>query len=338
MSVTLGDLATQFGCEIFGDPSVTVDSVASIESATAGSISFLANHGYAAALADTAASAVILQERHAARCKTNALITDNPYLVYARVAAILYPPRQYLPGIHPSAAVASSATIAETAHVAAGAFIDDDAIVGAHCLVGAGAVIGPRCELGDASSVRARAVLVQDVCLGKRCTIHPGAVLGADGFGNAMSPDGWVTVPQVGGVQVGDDVEIGSNTTVDRGAIGNTVIGNGVRLDNQIQIAHNVVIGDHTAMAAQTGIAGSAVIGKRCMFAGRAGSVGHVTICDDVIVSASSYVSKDIREPGVYTASFPAEKDKFWKRNAARFRGLDAIVKRINALEKKRKS
>jgi len=338
MSVTLGELATQFGCEIVGDPGIVVDSVASLESASAGSISFFVNPAYGEALSRTSASAVILQQQHVGQCNTNALISDNAYLTYARVAAVLYPARQHDPGIHTSATVSPVAQVADSAHVCAGAFVDDEAIVGEHCFVGPGAVIGARCRLGEATRVFARAVLVQDVCLGRRCIIHPGAVLGADGFGNAMSAEGWVKVPQVGGVQVGDDVEIGSNTTVDRGAIGDTIIGNGVRLDNQIQIAHNVVIGDHTAMAAQTGIAGSAIIGKRCMFAGRAGSVGHVTICDDVIVSASTYVSKDIREPGVYTGSFPAEKDKSWKRNAARFRRLDAMVKRINALEKKRKS
>ena len=158
--------------------------------------------------------------------------------------------------------------------------------------------------------------------------------MGSDGFGNAMGDAGWVKVKQLGGVRIGDDVEIGSNTTVDRGAIGDTIIENGVRLDNLVQIAHNVHVGEHTAMAAMTGIAGSAIIGKRCLFAGRSGSVGHVSICDDVIVSACSFVSKDIREPGVYTGSFPAEKDKTWKRNAARFRKIADIVKRISELEK----
>lgn len=338
MSVTLGELATQLGCDLVGEPDVSVDSVASLASAAAGSVSFFSNPAYTDALAATKASVVILREQHVDQCNTNALISDNPYLAYARVATLLNPPRQYVAGVHRSATISASATIADTAHVSAGAFVDDDAVVGAYCFVGPGAVIGARCELGEATRVHARAVLVEDVRLGRRCIIHPGAILGADGFGNAMSSEGWVKVPQLGGVRVGDDVEIGSNTTVDRGAINNTIIGNGVRLDNQIQIGHNVVIGDHTAMAAQTAIAGSAIIGRRCMFAGRAGCVGHVTICDDVIVSGASYISKDISEPGVYTGSFPAEKDKFWKRNAARFRRLDAIVKRINALEKKRES
>jgi UDP-3-O-[3-hydroxymyristoyl] glucosamine N-acyltransferase len=181
----------------------------------------------------------------------------------------------------------------------------------------------------------ANCTLVRDVTIGERGIIHSGAVIGSDGFGNAMSDQGWVKVRQIGGVRIGDDVEVGANTTVDCGAIGDTVLGDGVRLDNLVQIAHNVRVGDHTAMAAMTGIAGSATIGSRCMFGGRSGTVGHITLCDDVIVSGCTMVSKDIHEAGVYTGSFPAEKDKKWKRNAARFRRSDDIINRIKALEKK---
>ncbi len=164
--------------------------------------------------------------------------------------------------------------------------------------------------------------------------MHPGAVIGSDGFGNAKSDGVWVKVPQLGGVRIGDDVEIGANTTIDRGSIDDTVIENGVRLDNLIQIAHNVQIGEHTAMAAFTGVSGSTIIGKRCMFAGRAGIVGHVNICDDVVVGGATMISKDIREPGFYMASFPAEKDRDWKRMVARFRRMDKLVRRVGALEK----
>ncbi len=180
----------------------------------------------------------------------------------------------------------------------------------------------------------ANVTLARAVRMGVRNIIHPGAVLGADGFGNAMTPEGWIKVPQLGGVQIGDDVEIGANTTVDCGALDDTVIGNGVRIDNLCMIAHNVHIGDHTALAGTVGIAGSARIGKRCLFAGRAGAVGHVTICDDVVVSALSFVSKDVTEPGTYTASFPAQPARAWARQLARFRRLGALADRVTKLEK----
>ncbi len=335
MSITLGELATQFGCELVGDPSLAISSVATLSSGREGAISFFANTAYVKALASTSASAVILGASDLEKCPVPALISSNPYLTFARVALALYPDEIMSPGIHASACVADTSRIADTAHVAANAFIDSDCDIGEHVYVGPGVVVGPRCRIGNQTRLLANSTLVQDVTIGLRGIVHSGAVVGSDGFGNAMSSEGWVKVKQVGGVRIGDDVEIGSNTTVDRGAIGNTVLENGVRLDNLVQIAHNVHVGEHTAMAAMTGIAGSTTIGKRCMFAGRAGSVGHVTICDDVIVSACTFVSKDVIEPGVYTASFPAEKDKNWKRKAARFRRIDDIINRIKALEKK---
>ena len=335
MSITLGELATQFGCELAGDPSLTISSVATLSSGRKGAISFFANTAYVEALAATAASAVILQASDLDKCPVPALISRNPYLTFARVALALYPDEVMSPGVHASAYVDDTSRIADTAHIAASAFVDADCDIGEHVYVGPGVVVGPRCRIGDQTRLLANSTLVQDVIIGLRGIVHSGAVVGSDGFGNAISSEGWVKVKQVGGVRIGDDVEIGSNTTVDRGAIGDTVLENGVRLDNLVQIAHNVVVGEHTAMAAFTGIAGSAIIGKRCMFAGRSGSVGHVAICDDVIVSASSFVSKDVKEPGVYSASFPAEKDKNWKRKAARFRRIDDIINRIKALEKK---
>jgi len=196
-------------------------------------------------------------------------------------------------------------------------------------------VVGPRCNIGEQSRVLANSTLVQDVTIGERCIIHPGAVIGCDGFGNARSTEGWVKVPQLGGVRIGNDVEIGANTTIDRGAIDDTVIEDGVRLDNLIQIAHNVQVGAHTAMAAFSGVSGSTVIGKRCMFAGQAGIVGHITICDDVVIGGATMITKNIVESGFYTGSFPGEKDRDWKRKVARFRRMDELVKRVSDLEKK---
>lgn len=334
MSLTLGELATRFGCELSGDPDTAVASVATLANAGPGAISFFANRAYARALGQTQASAVIVREEDVAQCPVAVLISNNPYLTYARIANVLYPNDPLIAGVHESAVVDQSANISTSAQVSANAFVDRDCEVGDSVYIGPGVVVGPRCRIGSHTRLLANCTLVQDVAIGNRTIIHPGAVLGSDGFGNAVSDTGWVKVNQVGGVRIGDDVEIGANTTIDRGAIGDTVVENGVRLDNLIQIAHNVHIGEHTAMAAMTGISGSTIIGKRCMFAGQAGSVGHISICDDVVVGAGSYVSKDIREPGVYTGSFPAEKDKSWKRKAARFRRIDDIVKRISDLEK----
>jgi UDP-3-O-[3-hydroxymyristoyl] glucosamine N-acyltransferase len=334
MQTSLGELATRFGCELVGDPDSAVTHVATLANAGPLSLSFLANPAYRAELEVTRAGAVVVRADDADVCPVPALISRDPYETYARIAGVLHPPASSPPGIHESATVSGSATVSATAHVAARAVVGDGAIVADGASIGPGAVVGPRCRVGASTRLHANVTLVEDVRIGKRCIIHPGAVIGCDGFGNARSDTGWVKVPQIGGVEIGDDVEIGANTTIDRGSIEDTVIGNGVRLDNLIQIAHNVRIGEHTAMAAQSGVSGSTVIGKRCMFAGQSGLVGHITICDDVVIGGATMVSKDIREPGFYTASFPAEKDRDWKRKVARFRRLDDLAQRVASLEK----
>jgi UDP-3-O-[3-hydroxymyristoyl] glucosamine N-acyltransferase len=337
MQARLGELATRFGCELVGDPESAVTHVATLANADPQSLSFLANPAYHAELARTRAGAVVVRAEDVPACPVSALVCRDPYETYARIAGILHPPASFPPGVHESAVVAASAKVSSRAHVGPRAVVGEDAIIADGVSVGAGAVVGPRCRVGEATRLHANVTLVEDVRIGKRCIVHPGAVIGCDGFGNARSDTGWIKVPQIGGVEIGDDVEIGANTTIDRGAIDDTVIGNGVRLDNLIQIAHNVRIGEHTAMAAQTGVSGSTVIGKRCMFAGQSGIVGHISICDDVIIGGATMVSKDIREPGFYTASFPAERDKDWKRKVARFRRLDELVQRVASLEKDKK-
>lgn len=334
MSTSLGELAVRFGIELVGDPSATVSRVATLANADSECLSFFANKAYREQLRQTAAAAVLVRPDDAKDCPVNALLADDPYLTYARIADVLCPFPDPVPGVHASAVVAPSASVSETAEVSAHVVIADDCTIGDQVYIGPGVVIGPRCTVGDRTRLNANVTLVQDVRIGERCIVHSGAVIGADGFGNAMSDGGWVKVPQLGGVRIGNDVEIGANTTVDRGTIDDTIIANGVRLDNLIQIAHNVEIGEHTAMAAFTGISGSTVIGKRCMFGGRAGAVGHVNICDDVVVGGATMISKDIREPGFYTASFPQEKASDWKRMVARFRRLDELVKRVRLLEK----
>ncbi len=336
MATSLGELAARYGCELVGEPSIEVVRVATLSNAGPGALSFLANRAYRDLLANTTAAAVVLHENDADACPVAALVSDDPYLTYAHIARELHPDEPLVPGIHASAVVSPRASVAADAQVAEHASVGEETVVEASALIGPGVVVGPRCMLGAGTRVLANAGLVQDVSIGQRGIVHPGAVLGSDGFGNAQGDSGWVKVPQVGGVRIGDDVEIGANTTIDRGAIDDTVIGNGVRLDNLIQIAHNVQVGDHTAMAAFVGIAGSTTIGRRCMLAGRVGVVGHVSICDDVVVGGAAVVSKDITEPGFYTGSFTAEKDRDWKRRVARFRRLDDLVKRVAALEKGR--
>ncbi len=334
MQLMLGELARRFGCELIGDPESRVNCVATLANAGPDAISFLANSAYRQELQSTRAGAVILREQDAEECPVPALVCPEPYETYARIAALLYPPPAYAPGVDSSAVVAASAAVSSGAHVAANAVVGDEAVIAEGVLVGPGVVIGPRCRIGKGTRLHANVTLVEDVSIGERCIIHSGAVIGCDGFGNAHGDSGWVKVPQVGGVRIGDDVEIGANTTIDRGAIEDTVIENGVRLDNLIQIAHNVRIGEHTAMASLSGVSGSTVIGKRCMFAGQSGIVGHIRICDDVVIGGATMVSKDITEPGFYTASFPAEKGAEWKRKVARFRRLGDLASRVARLEK----
>jgi UDP-3-O-[3-hydroxymyristoyl] glucosamine N-acyltransferase len=334
MQASLGDLATRFGCELVGDPRSAVTHVATLANAGPQSLSFLANPAYRAELSRTRAAAVVLRAEDVDACPVPALISRDPYETYARIAGVLHPPAPFAGGIHETAVVSATAEVSGSAHIAAHVVVGDGATVADGAYVGPGSVVGPRCRIGAATRLHANVTLVEDVTIGRRCIVHPGAVIGCDGFGNARSDTGWIKIPQIGGVQIGDDVEIGANTTIDRGAIDDTIIENGVRLDNLIQIAHNVRIGEHTAMAALTGVSGSTVIGKRCMFAGQSGIVGHISICDDVVIGGATMVSKDIREPGFYTASFPAEKDMDWKRKVARFRRLGDLARRVARLEK----
>ena len=334
MPISLGELATRFGCELIGDPETTVVGVASLSNADSGSLTFLSNSSYLPELPATQAAAVILRKEDAERCPVNALVCDQPYAMYARMAACVCPDPVYPAGIHASAVIAPSSSIAESAHIGANVVVGERARIGANVMLGPGCFVGPDCDIGPGSQFVANVTIVRDVRIGARGLFHPGVVLGADVFGNAMTPDGWVKVPQLGGVRIGDDVEIGANSTVDRGAIGDTVIEDGVRLDNLVMIAHNVHVGAHTAMAAMSGIAGSTTIGKRCMFAGQGGAVGHVKICDDVIVAAKSFVTKDVTEPGTYGASFPAEDMKSWAKQVARFRRLGNLFDRVKKLEK----
>jgi UDP-3-O-[3-hydroxymyristoyl] glucosamine N-acyltransferase len=337
MPISLGELATRFECDLNGDPNVEVHSVATISNAGPGCLTFLSNSGYKKQLSSTKAAVVVLRAADAKDCQVAALISDDPYACYARIAALLYPSPAICPGVHASAVVESTSKIAASAQIDALAYVGERSVIGENSYVGPGCVIGPDCVVGDDCRFISNVSLPRKVTIGNRGIFHPGAVIGGDGFGNAVTAEGWVKVPQVGGVVIGDDVEIGSNTTVDCGAIDDTVIEDGVRIDNLCQISHNARIGAHTAMAGASGVSGSTVVGKRCMFGGQSGAVGHITICDDAVIGGKAMISRDITEPGLYVSNFPAEKSDVWNKRVARFRRLDTLLKRITALEKSEK-
>ncbi len=337
MPASLGELATEFGCDLVGDPNTRVDRVATLANASPQSIGFLANPAYRNQLSTTRAAAVVLAEADAGDCPVAALISTDPYATYARIAGVLHPPEAHVPGVHSSAVIDDSASISDSAHISANVVVGADCSIADGVFIGSGCVLGKRCSIGRGSQLLANTTLVEDVKVGERTIIHPGAVIGSDGFGHARDDSGWIKIPQVGGVVIGNDVEVGANTAVDCGAIDDTVIEDGVRLDNLIQIGHNVRIGAHTAIIGPTAVAGSATIGKRCMISGLVGVVGHVTVCDDVVITPQVLITKDINEPGVYSATFGAEKDKDWKRMVVRFRRLEVLEKRVAELEAKAK-
>lgn len=332
MAIALGELAVRFGCELRGDPDAAVDHVAPLSSAGSGALTFLANPRLAGQLTSTRATAVVLDPQHAADCPAAVLISPYPHALYARIAALLYPVPPLRPGVHASALVDEAAQIDASAEVGAFAVVGAGTRVGPRCLVGPGSILGRGVELGADTRLVARVTLEWGVRVGERVLIHPGVVIGADGFGLAREAERWIKVPQVGAVVIGDDVEIGANTTIDRGAIDDTVIHEGVKLDNQIQVGHNVHIGAHTAIAACTGIAGSTRIGARCMVAGAVGFGGHLEICDDAVFTGMAMVSHSIREPGVYSSLIPVEPLRRWKRVVARLKLLaDRDTRRAGA-------
>ncbi|MDE2092037.1 MAG: UDP-3-O-(3-hydroxymyristoyl)glucosamine N-acyltransferase [Gammaproteobacteria bacterium] len=334
---TLAELVHRCGGELRGDGKVRIRSVATIQNAGPGDIAFLANPHYRRFLVDTRAAAVILMATDVGACPAPALVTTNPYLLYARIASLLNPAPPLRAGksltasVHPAAQVASDAWIGPGAVVEAAAVIGSGASIGPNCVILAGA------HVGEGSRLAANVTVCMGVRVGRRALIHPGVVIGADGFGIARDDKAWVKVPQLGSVRIGDDVEIGANTTIDCGALEDTVIEDGVKLDNQIQVAHNVRIGAHTAIAGCTGIAGSTIIGRRCMIAGGVGITGHLEICDDVTVTAMTLVTHSIHQPGIYSGSLPMDTTARWRRNSVRFRQLDELARRLTAIEKKLK-
>ena len=326
-TLTLAEIVRRLGGEVAGDGALTVSGVNSLDEAGPGELSFLANPRFRAKLGKTRAGAVIVAPVDREATSVARIVTDNPYAYYARVVALFHPPRAAVAGVHPAAVVDPSATVAASAEIAAGAVIGARARVGERAIIGAGSFVGEAAEVGDDTRLYPRVTICDACVVGARCILRPGAVIGADGFGMAPDAGAWVKIPQVGRAVLGDDVEVGANTTIDRGSLGDTVVEEGVKLDNQVQVAHNCRIGAHTVIAGCTGIAGSTVIGRHCMIGGAVGFVGHLTVCDGVTVTAMTLVSKSITRPGTYSASLPMMPHADWLRNAAQIRRLDEIAR-----------
>jgi UDP-3-O-[3-hydroxymyristoyl] glucosamine N-acyltransferase len=331
-TASLGELAVRFGCTLQGDPDVRVTHVATLERADSQALTFLANPRYRRFLPQTKAGAVVLEAKFAAEAPVAALIAKNPYATYARIATLLHPAPAVIAGKHPSAIVDPSAVIDPSASIGALAVIGARTQIGARCSVGPGCVVLDDVKIGVDTRLVANVTLCSSVVVGERCLLHPGVVIGADGFGLAPAEGEWLKVPQIGGVRIANDVEVGANTTIDRGAIEDTVIEDGVKLDNQIQIGHNVRIGAHTAIAGCSGISGSTTIGARCMIAGQVGIAGHLTICDDVVVTGRSFVNSNIRKPGYYSGGITVDETTRFRKNAARFHRLDELARQVRRL------
>lgn len=333
-TVTLGELAEILGATLRGTPDRKITGLATLQEAGPAQLSFLANPQYRKYLVDTQAAAVLLKAADADAYAGDALIVPDPYLAYARISHLFDPKPKAVAGVHHTAVVAADAIVDATASVGAGAVIESGAIIGAGVTIGAQCFIGARSVIGAGGWLAPRVTLYHDVRIGQRVVIQSGAVLGGEGFGFANEKGVWQKIAQIGGVIVGDDCEIGVNTAIDRGALADTVLGNGVKLDNQIMIAHNVQIGDHTAMAACVGISGSTRIGKHCMLAGGVGLVGHIDICDNVFVTGMTMVTRSITEPGSYSSGTAMQPAAEWRKSAARIRQLDDMYRRLQQVEK----
>lgn len=324
-SCTLGELASKFGCELIGDDEISVNKVSTLQDADHGSISFLSNPVYRPLLSLTQASAVILTKEDQQDCPCASLICEDPYLVFTRISSMLDYSKSFSPEIHPASIISEDSTVPDSCNIQAGAFIAEGVELGESVYIGANSVIEKNTRIGDDTWVAPNVTIMNDCSIGSRTVIHSGVVIGGDGYGFSENEDhAWEKIPQVGSVNIGDDVEIGANTTIDRGALSNTVIGNGVKLDNQIMIAHNVIIGDHTVIVASTSIAGSSKVGKYCRISGQVGITGHVEIADHTTLTARTSVMKSISKAGVYSSNlFPQQESREWQKNVAKFRRLN---------------
>jgi UDP-3-O-[3-hydroxymyristoyl] glucosamine N-acyltransferase len=330
----LREIVERFGGELVGDADVRVSQVATLENAGPRHISFLAQQAYRGRLEKTRAAAVIIGVDARDLTPLPRIVCDNPYAYFAQVSWLFNPPRRTAPGVHASAVISEGARIAASASIDAHAVIGRRARVGEHAVIGAGCVIGEETVIGEYSRLYPGVTIYHGCAIGARAVLHSGTVIGADGFGMAFDGERWLKIPQIGRVVIGDDVEIGANTTIDRGALDDTVIEDGVKLDNQIQIGHNCTIGAHTVIAGCVGIAGSTRIGRYCRIGGAAMIVGHITIADRVEISGGTLISRSIDKPGTYTSVYPFEAHERWIRNAAHLRRLDHLARKVREMER----
>jgi len=332
-SYTLGQLATLINAQLVGDANKPIVGVAALEAASSHHIAFLANPLYRKYLANTQAGAVVVSKQDASQCATAALIVSNTYAAFAKIAALFAYKLPKKAGIHPTAVIGNDCKIAASASIGAycvlgdGISIADNVVVGSHCS------IGDYTSIGQETLLYPHVTVYHHVQMGQRVIVHSGAVIGADGFGFAFADEQWETVPQLGSVLINDDVNIGANTTIDRGAMQDTVIGQGVKIDNLVQVAHNVGVGAHTVIAGCVGIAGSTQIGQYCAIGGATGIGGHLTITDKVQLTGMAMVTHSLTEPGVYSSGTGIENNASWRKNAARFRQLDKLARKLQKIE-----
>ncbi len=334
MGLLLSQIAEKTASRLQGDD-VLIDNVADIAHAKDGQLAFYNNARYLQALKNTGASAVVLGEEARAHCPVSMLLTDNPRLVFARAAALLNPPPARRPGIAASAVIDPSATLHESVS------IGENAVIGAHCTlaeevaVGAGCVLAEGVTIGKGTVIHANVTIQRDCTVGEQCIVHSGVVIGTDGFGFIRDGEGYFKVPQLGRVVIGNGVDIGANTTIDRGALLDTVIADGVKLDNQIQVAHNVEIGRNTVISAMTGVAGTTKIGRNCLIGGGVGIRDNIELADDVVVTGRTFVSSSLKQAGVYSSSVLVDTTRNWKKNVMRFKQLDQLAKRLKKIEQR---
>jgi UDP-3-O-[3-hydroxymyristoyl] glucosamine N-acyltransferase len=333
MTITLGKIASHVGAELHGDPDIVVNGLATLQSAKSGQVSFLSNRKYRRYLRQTEASAVIITREDMDECPVSTLVVDDPYLSYASVVRLFHPDIKNEPGIHPSAVISPSAKIDNSATIAANVVIEDNAVIGSGTFIDSGCVIKSDVTIGSNTRLHSNTVVCHSVSIGNRVILHPGVVIGSDGFGIANNKGIWTKIPQIGTVIIGDDVDIGASSSIDRGALEDTVIEQGVKIDNQVQIGHNAHIGAHTAIAGCSGVAGSTTIGKHCMIGGMSAIGGHLEIVDNVVIAGNSAVSNSIKSPGIYSSGMPAIEVSLWRRIVARIRNLDELGRRIVKLE-----
>lgn len=334
---SLAEVAAALGLEFKGRPDTVLAGMAPLSSAGPEHLSFLSNIKLKSTLQSTMAGAVILHPNMAVDYTGNCLLTDQPYLMYARASALFDPFVKPRAGVHPSAVVVAE-NIHSSVSIGANCVVEEGVEIGEGTVIAPGVVIGRGSCIGKYCYIHANVTIYHGVNIGDECIVHSGVVLGGDGFGFAPGPNGWEKIHQLGGVKIGNKVEVGANSSIDRGALDDTVIGNGVILDDQTMIAHNVVIGDGTAMAGCCQVAGSTVIGKNCTLAGNVGVVGHITIADNVHITARCMVTKSILQPGSYSGTFGVAESTEWRKNAARFSKLDELYRRVAFLEKQLKT